>query len=207
MIIGKEELIKYLFTEDIIGCGSFGKVVKYDDDTLIKLYYKDVINTYYMKNPDLLDDEIGFMIPPKNDPYREEIEALEEKKFEILRDQGFFKDKVIYRNCKIGILLKYYKDYKQLSDVFPSLTIEQKKYVLEEISKKIRFYKSLDIYLCDIKENNIMVRPKDLDVVMIDLDDQYTRYETKEYIKEFPHIEKAVDREYEEMIMRLEKNY
>ena len=57
-----------------------------------------------------------------------------------------------------------------------------------------------------LKEDNILVNPKTLDIAFIDLDDLYTRYEEMQYIKEhnLRLKEKCFDR-YSEMEMRLTK--
>ena len=37
----KEEIKKLLFESEVIGHGTYGLIVKYDEDTLLKIYYKD----------------------------------------------------------------------------------------------------------------------------------------------------------------------
>ena len=37
----KEEIKKLLFESEVIGRGTYGLIVKYDEDTLLKIYYKD----------------------------------------------------------------------------------------------------------------------------------------------------------------------
>lgn len=65
---------------------------------------------------------------------------------------------------------------------------------------------NLNLYPMDLKEDNILVNPKTLNIAFIDLDDLYTRYEETQYIEEHNLRLKAkcFDR-YLEMKIRLKK--
>ncbi|HPE14652.1 MAG TPA: hypothetical protein PLT65_02310 [Bacilli bacterium] len=62
---------------------------------------------------------------------------------------------------------------------------------------------SSNIYPQDVKENNILLRKRDLDVKFIDLDDDETRYEQKEYIEKFPHVLRTPLTQFDDMCKRL----
>lgn len=55
----------------------------------------------------------------------------------------------------------------------------------------------------DIKEDNILVRKNDLDVKLIDLDDNETRYEDQDYLQEYSYIRKDAAEAFEKMKKRL----
>ena len=58
--INKENLMKLLKNKDItIGQGTYGLVKKIDDNTLLKIYYKKIYNTYKSLNEQTLDKEIS----------------------------------------------------------------------------------------------------------------------------------------------------
>ena len=72
----KEELENYLFNLETIGMGSNGLVQKLDDDTCIKIYYKDIYDVYSSKDINLLDDIIERHKKIKTDFYDNERQKL-----------------------------------------------------------------------------------------------------------------------------------
>ena len=57
--LNKDDMKRFLFESEVIGQGTYGLVVKYNEDTLLKIYYKNIINTYISKNIEKLDEEIN----------------------------------------------------------------------------------------------------------------------------------------------------
>ena len=56
--LNKEELQNLLFKSKVIGQGTYGLIVEYDDNTLLKIYYKDIFETYNSRNIDKIDKDI-----------------------------------------------------------------------------------------------------------------------------------------------------
>lgn len=177
--ISKEELLKYLFKDNIIGQGFFGIVLEYDDDTLIKLYYRDVRRTYSNRNINLLDDEIELQKRRLEEmvDYLEYISPIEAKKNDLLFEIGLLKAIVMYNGYKIGVLLDYYRGYQKIGELFNKLSNEEKKVVLNNLRNYLDFLISKGLYPTDIWEDNVLVNPSNLDVKIIDLDDNMTLVE------------------------------
>ena len=64
--LNKEELQNLLFKSKVIGQGSYGLIVEYDDNTLLKIYYKDIFETYNSRNIAKIDEEINNRIEVEN---------------------------------------------------------------------------------------------------------------------------------------------
>ena len=79
--ISKEDLFHYLTNNNCIGQGCIGRISIYDENTLIKIYYKELIDTYISKDFNYLDEEIDIKISVKEEllddnilPNQKEIE-------------------------------------------------------------------------------------------------------------------------------------
>ncbi len=199
---------------ECIGQGCYGIVSKYNNNTLIKLYYKDFIETYISKDINELDKEVNTRIDilnminynSKHKDNDKECDELSKKKEHLLEKNGFLKGIVLYRGLKVGVLINYYKDYIGLKEVFYTLKINEQTALLNGIKEQIMKLNNLNLYPMDLKEDNILVNPKTLNIAFIDLDDLYTRYEETQYIEEHNLRLKAkcFDR-YLEMKIRLKK--
>ena len=182
--ITKEQLLFYLFNENYVGKGQFGIVHEYDKNTLIKIYYKDVFNTYITKNILKLDEEIYINKMLKN--YNVDSNQLNEKdrlKLEKLYELNLINGIILYQNYHIGTLIPYYQDYKSLTSIVSFLTKEELLIILRRVQEYLDYLINNNIYPTDIREDNILIRINDLDVKIIDLDDEYTKYEENEYVK------------------------
>ena len=62
-----------------------------------------------------------------------------------------------------------------------------------------------NIYPHDLKESNIMINLNNLDIKLIDLDGDETRYEDIEYVLQYPYIKNNCIIRYNEMRKRLLK--
>lgn len=60
-----------------------------------------------------------------------------------------------------------------------------------------------NVFPTDIKEDNILIDPSNLNIKLIDLDGIQTRIETKEYINEFQYIKNNCLNNFENMCSRL----
>ena len=207
--LSPKKLIELMSNRDrIIGQGTYGIVTPYDNESLIKIYYKLIFDGYYYSDEAKLIDEISIRktieqreILTSSD-YKDSLDR-DNKKLEILESIGLVKAKVFCNDYFIGVLLNYYLNYNEVTDIFHTLSLNEKKTVLNKIEQYLYFLMSSNIYPRDIKENNILVRKQDLDIKFIDLDDQETRYEEKEYVERFPHIEKQCEEQYVRMYKRL----
>jgi len=207
--LSPKKVIELMSDRDrIVGQGTYGLVTPYDYGSLIKIYYKLIFDAYYYSDEAKLIDEISIRKSIEQDEilissdYREALDR-ENKKLEILESIGLVKAKVFCNDYLIGVLLNYYLHYNELIDIFHELSINERKIVLNKIKQYLYFLMSRNIYPGDIKENNILVRKEDLDIKFIDLDDQETRYEEKEYAERFPHIEQQCEEKYDKMCRRL----
>lgn len=204
--ISKEELLKYLFRDDIVGRGFFGIVLEYDDNTLIKLYYKNIERTYEDRNEDLLDEEIEMKKKhlEEIDGYLEYTSPIEEKKNNLLFEIGYLNAVVMYNGYKIGVLLNYYKDYQKIGLLYDKLSNDEKIIVLNNVKKYLEFLISKGIYPNDIWQDNVLVNPENLDVKIIDLDDYMTVIKYNDIV-DCHRAEAVVYSSYNKMIKILSK--
>ena len=211
--LNKEELQSLLFKSKVIAQGNYGLIVEYDDDTLLKIYYKDIFETYSSRNIDKLDKEINNRIEVENEMIemriidKKQIETIEGKIQQLQQTQSrtLIKGTAIYQGYPIGVFLKNYKGYDKLRDIFANLHENQQRVILDKSASLLAdLYKS-GVIPRDIKEDNILVRKNDLDVKIIDLDDSETRYEEHDYLREYPHIRKDAVEAFEKMKTRLLK--
>ena len=204
--INKENLMKLLKNKDItIGQGTYGLVKKIDDNTLLKIYYKKIYNTYKSLNEQTLDKEISnnkeieeFIINPLH-------KELRRKKLFKLYELSLINGIVLYEDYEIGVLLTYYKDYEELTDSFQKLSLNEKKETLSKIKIELENLMKNNIYPHDLKESNIMINLNNLDIKLIDLDGDETRYEDIEYVLQYPYIKNECIIRYTEMKKRLLK--
>lgn len=204
--INKENLMKLLKNKDItIGQGTYGLVKKIDDNTLLKIYYKKIYNTYKSLNEQTLDKEISnnkeiadFIRNPVH-------EELRRKKLLKLYELSLINGIVLYEDYEIGVLLTYYKDYEELTDSFQKLSLNEKKETLSKIKIELENLMKNNIYPHDLKESNIMINLNNLDIKLIDLDGDETRYEDIEYVLQYPYIKNECIIRYTEMKKRLLK--
>ena len=204
--ITKEQLLAFLFEGDVIGSGTYGIIKEVDSTTLAKIYYKDMIDTYLSKDPNKLDEEIETrkrtreMLQTDNSA---ELESLEQSKLKYLSEIGLVKGILMYNGYMVGVLLNYYRDYSKLSDVAKSLSGDVLRSLMARIKEKLIEMMQHGILPRDIKENNILVRPDDLDIVFIDLDDIETRFEEMDYISSNPHLTEICLNKYADMEHRV----
>ena len=188
-IINEKELLYYLFSNDYIGKGSFGIVCRYNKDDLIKIYYRDIFSTYITKDASKLNEEIDLLKEITN--YRlinKEVYELNVLKLKKLYELNLIKGITLYHDWHIGTIIPYYKDYNKLSSIDDRLTKNELLLILNKVKENLETLIDNNLYPSDIREDNILVRESDLEVKLIDLDDIYTRYEEKNYVKEHPYI-------------------
>lgn len=204
-----KEVMKLLSNkEQIIGQGTYGIVIPYDNDSLIKIYYKEIFDAFYYLDEQKLVEELETckvveqqMLQMFSD-YTESLER-NEKKLEVLENIGLLKAIVFCNDYLIGVILNYYKEYLCVSDIFDELSLSDKRKVLNNIREGLNNLMLNNIYPWDIKENNVLVRKRDLDIKLIDLDDDKTRFETIDYVEECPSVKNECFKRYDSMCKRL----
>lgn len=179
--ITKEQLITFVTDEKRIvnNSGSNGILSIYDENTLIKIHKKEILNSYISNDFDYyLDEEIESRISLEKELQSyglDKYSMLKEKINKLSQTQSPLIDGiVIYRGYPIGVLVKSYLDYENLADIFPKLEEEQKIFVRNKVEELYEDLMEYDIYPTDIKMNNILVNINNLDVKIIDLDDYDT---------------------------------
>ena len=188
--INKEQLINFLVDTSIrIGKGSNGIVSIYDNQTLIKIHCKDIINSYYSNDFDSIDEEIEEKLALENEmkkiglgktnKLKQLINKLDKSNSKLI--EGI----VMYREYPIGVLMKYYSGYKSLGDVLLNLTDDEKIIVYNKIEMLLYNLVESGIYMSDIKFDNIVIDENTLDVKIIDLDDQETTIRENVHAKEY----------------------
>jgi len=200
--------------KEIVGKGYYGILSVYDDNTLIKLYYKDIINTYTSLDPQKLDKEINDELQviktfkelglEISDRY-ERINIIY-KHLQNTNSNLLIKGIVTYKNYVLGVLLKYYKDYNNLTTTFEKLSHEEQIKVLKRVQYLLNELMENNIYPIDLREDNILINKSNLDVKLIDLDDNEIRIEDKFYIEKHFEIKQGCLDKYNAMEKRLLRN-
>lgn len=191
--ISKNELMRYLwYRGEAIGMGGYGLILPYSDDTLIKIYYSEIYNTFETLNRDYLEEEIASnkmlkqKYPNKYSFYNRYDELIELiKRLRNAASKDLIKSIVLYEDYAIGILMSWYKGFISLSNIQDKLTNSQKLLILKQIKYLLNSLMENGIYPCDIGDENILIHPKTLEVKLIDLDDELTKiecFESKEFI-------------------------
>ncbi len=199
-------------TNNIINIDTDGIIIKYNEDTLIKLYYKNFFNALLNPTPKTLITELDTQkkieaFLTKNKGIKPLLKEIQEKIIALNKteEQGLIKGIITCTNYPVGILLTNYKDYEPLNNIKDTLTKKELQIVLTTVKYLINNLTENNIYPETINEKNIIVRKKDLDVKLINLDTKDTRIETETYINKFPHIPRNVEKNYQEMKKRILK--
>ncbi len=177
--LDKYELCRYLYNTDIvIGEGSNGIVSIYNENTLVKIHYKDFENSYYSNNLSSFDDEID-----RAKSIDKEMGKLGLDKFSSLKRlitklsnsySPLIKGVIMYGDYPIGVLMEYYIGYEQLNKIINQLDSNSITIIKAKIKFLVYDLINNEIYPRDIKFDNILVNEDTLDVKIIDLDDQET---------------------------------
>ena len=206
----KEEIYHILFFLEEIDRGSYGIVKKVNNDTCIKIYYKDIFNTYAKRDINALDDDINLLIKvyedTSSDKNTQEIRENERKKLEYLHKIGLVKRVLTYKGYMIGIEMNYYEDYIPLNKARDYLEKENYTEVLYRIRTKLDEFLKNNIFPQDLSRSNILINIKTLDIVFIDLDDCYTRYEDDDYLAKKPLVKQSLFDRCNQKYREIERN-
>lgn len=195
--ITKEELWDYLFNKKTIDMGSYGIVKKIDEDTCVKIYYKDIFDAYASKDINKLDYLIECQLSVQKTLLEissdcKEVEEMTRKKLELLSEIGYINKVLYYKGYKIGIEMNIHKNYIKLHKAINKLSKDEKEIITQKIDNKLDELINNNIFPIDLSSSNILINLETLDVVLIDLDDIWTRYESDEYFEEKPLIKEGL---------------
>jgi len=206
----KEEIYHILFFLEEIDRGSYGVIKKVNNDVCMKIYYKDIFNTYAQKNIDALDDDINLLIKVYEENASnktvQETRENERKKLEYLYKIGLVRRVLTYKGYIIGIEMNYYKDYIPLSRARDFLERDDYKKILYQIRTKLDELLKNNIFPEDLSRSNILINIRTLDVVFIDLDDCYTKYEDEDYLVKMPQLRKSLTDRCNKKYQEIERN-
>lgn len=170
-----ERVLQFFQSSRGIGQGAYGHVIPFTKDLLFKLYYSEFSQTMRRPTIERLEEEINhnklwFGI--------KDFSELKKKceRLELCKKGTYLRGIVTYKNYPIGVVMKWYKQYRTLERIYCQLLNKEKKYVLSEVKRQLLELLELGIFATDVKEDNVLVHPKNLDTVLIDLDDDMTRY-------------------------------
>ena len=126
------------------------------------MYYKDIFNTYINKNINLLDNEIDLHLSVeeqvlKSSKNSREIYDNDRQKLAILTKLGYINKVLYYRGYKIGIEMKYYKNYLKLSNSLSLLNKDDVKDIIQQVSDRLNELYSYNIYPNDLSIDNILI--------------------------------------------------
>lgn len=204
MQLTKSQLLNIINNNQCIGRGTYGKIYVLDDNTLFKFYYKDLITFYSEQTIEALEKELEIL---KEVYSLREIDKMQELNTKLNRinssKANLSLQSVTLEGILIGVTMNYFKEYDSLYNVYPTLTNDQKIQVLNKVREIILSLIENNIYPRDIHEKNILIRKKDLDIKLIDLDDSLTRCEEPEYIETHQYIKNMVFDNESSMIRRL----
>ena len=206
--LSKQELFELLDNEQAFAQGQYG-ILTQRGNSLYKIHYKNLIETYLSKDIDKLDLEIdSYLSLPKDlfdRLYNSQLRIKEFNRLELTKLKGTIKNVLSYKGVYVGIEIPYLKDYITLSEARKYLDNNSLNMCLIKVLEIIQDLFKMEIVPQDIKEDNIMVNLKNLDVKIIDLDGVETTFGSPNYIKKHPIYKKYVMNRYIEMQKRLMK--
>ena len=212
--LSEEKIIEILSDKNkYCGFGAHGIIIEYDETTLIKIYHTDIFNGY--KNLDIitLDEEINVLLETEKEMkefkrnYLSKLQQLKKTYIALKRTKSnsLIKSIVTCKGYPIGVLLENYKNYLKLSEIYKNLNNDEEIIVLKNVKELMFDLLDNNVFPTDIKENNILINPNNLEIKLIDLDGYETRVESKIYIEKYPHIKNYCIQKYNKMCIRLSK--
>jgi serine/threonine protein kinase len=207
------EIIEILKNGNVINHGQFGLLIEINENIIFKFYYKDFFKTYEHPIQSTLDKEIDLSI--EIEQFLIETGCIKEtklnrmfqnfKRLEGTKSENLIKGIVTYKKYPVGIILNNYKEYRKLTQIYKEFDKKDRERIILKIKDLLNELYEHGVYPIDLKEDNILIKEDNLDIVIVDLDGSETRFEDKEYIKEIPHIKQNVKNRYDAMVKRLNK--
>lgn len=178
----KENLKEFLSKLKYLKHGGNGIIFQYNEEELIKLFYKNYFDTYDDNVLDKIVTEIFETLEIKkikdylffSKKSKEEKIITLIKKLNNTNTSTLYKGTIQVESHIIATILNNYHNYVELSELYNELTLKNKKEVLEKIIVLLDELATKGIYPTDLKLENIMINKNTLDVKLIDLDDNTT---------------------------------
>lgn len=177
--LNAKEVEKLYKNNELIGFGTSSKIILYDNDTLMKLYYQkfcgnNLLFEYFLPQTKCNIADITF-----HGYHFKNAKNLKRLKKLISRQKDLKYTKlplgiVTINNYLIGSLLHYFKEYVVLPENFKYMSIKERKEALEVIREKLTELQQNYIYPRDLWTLNVLIHPTTKDIELIDLDDSRT---------------------------------
>lgn len=204
----KDQLLYLLGNPTPLFQGEYG-IISLMRDSLYKINYKDLINTYFSFKKDCLDEEIEILLKieelTQNGFYNPQKRLEQYQRLDKTMSNDLIMNVLSYNGVYVGVEMKYYKGYINLARAYNFLSSDDFKVCIDKAISLIINLLDNDIVFKDIKESNILVNTNTLDVVLIDLDGSETFYGPKNYVKEYPYNKSIVFNRFNGMLSRLTK--
>jgi hypothetical protein len=209
-----EDLINLIKEGRVIGKGCFGVLLEINEFLVLKFYYKSFFGAYESRRKEVLvneverEKEIDDFVVDSGIAMQTRLNYMLNnfKRLVNTKNENFIKGIATINNYPVGIFMKNLKTYNRLTDVCKTTSNETKELIISKIYDLLEDLESHGVYPTDLREDNILVRMSDLDVVIIDLDGKETRYEDDDYIFDYPDIKKEVANMQEKLVRRLRCN-
>ncbi|MBQ8891564.1 MAG: hypothetical protein IJ068_01720 [Bacilli bacterium] len=206
--LNKEQLKLFLSNPNPFSKGCNG-IINLIEDKLYKIYYKDFIDFYLYEREEEIDNAVnnwldiesitnfGLRIP--------EIRLKEFERLDNTKSKGLITALLSYNGLFVGIEMKYYKNFLKIDEAIQYLDDSAIDYCLHKALELINDLLDNNIAPKDVKESNILVNPKTLEVVLIDLDGVETTYGPDNYINDYPYNKRMIMTNFYKMVDRLKK--
>lgn len=193
------QTIEGLFHKGQEGSGAFGTVVPYNRGQLIKLYQTVFCSDlpWQSKIREKIAQDKKYKMEGKKLHYLYHKCAQIEKS----RSGSYIDAVATYQDYPIGVIMKWYQEHQELRKIYPTLSPASKKIVELKIWRRVLDLEQVGIYPYDLKGDNVLVHPRNLDTVLIDLDDGATKCDPS--LKWKTESEKDVEKSYQRMISYL----
>lgn len=191
--VNKDELFFLLYGLKIVASGGNGRIFQYNDRTLAKIYLSFLGESYKEFDVEEMiskismwcsEDRLMKVIYPDYETTSERIFRIA-KRLKNTSCSDLIQGAIFYQDFAMAsLLLDYTKEgYVVYKKICKEYGREENSEILNKTQEKVMELMNECIYPRDIKFGNVMVRPKDLDVRLIDLDDGYTKYaDCKDYV-------------------------
>ena len=202
-----QQQIMYLLTnEKPFSRGQFG-ILTLLGDKVYKIHYKKLIDTYFSKDSEDLESEIETLTTVeetlKKGLYNPKVNADNFQRLENTRTNNLITGVLAYKGIYVGIEMNYLERYKSFKEISKKMDAKSLEESLKNIGESINDLLENNIVPNDIKEDNILIDPTNLDIKIIDLDGIETVYGPENYVKEYPYTRSSVMRKYKEMRNRV----
>lgn len=203
--LSSKELSNIINNNEHIGNGSYGLVVKLNDEYLFKFNYKVFIDAFCIDNnrfdlnklgdiPEIIEDKkrINQIVYGDTETSRVKMIKLAMSKQKNLKHTTLTQGLVYVDDFCVGYILKNHKNmitlyqYQEENDISPaeiSVILDKIKISMNEMIKN-------HIYLSDFTTHNILYNPETQQIEIIDFEDSLTCYTTRNALSEKTMLER-----------------